>query len=91
MNLLIRCELTAPPSEVGAFRSMTLYATIFRSYDCLIVADRNEIDFYYKWLKNRGAYDFVKQFVLPNSETGKVLNIDRLTYNNLSETILYLG
>ena len=90
MNLLIDCILTAPPSEIGAFRSVTLYATVFKKYDCLIVANSDEIDYYYKWLKNKGAYDFIKQFVLPQTETGKMLNFKRITYNNLNNVILYL-
>ena len=49
MNLLIDCELTAPPSEIGAFRTLTLYATVFYQLDCLIEAKPEEIDYYYNW------------------------------------------
>lgn len=91
MNLLIQCELTAPPSEVGAFRTVSLYACIFKHYDVLIVADKHEVDYYYKWLKYKGAFDFVKQFVLPQTESGIVLNCKKITYNNLNNIILFLN
>jgi hypothetical protein len=91
MNLLINCQLTAPPSEVGAFRTVTLYATVFKKYDCLIVAEKDQIDYYYHWIKRHGAHDFVKQFVIPNSETGIELNVKRLTFNNLHNVIYFLS
>ena len=91
MNLLIDCELTAPPSEIGAFRTVTLYATVFKKYDCLLVAEYDQIDYYYKWIKTRGAHDFVKQFVTPNSECGIQLRFKRLTFNNLNNAILFLN
>ena len=55
MNLLISGELTAPPSEVSAFRSLTLYATVFKHLDCLVEVPKQEIDFYHKWLKDKYA------------------------------------
>lgn len=90
MNLLINCELTAPPSEIGAFRSLTLYATIFYKMDCLIEANPGEVDFYYKWLKRNYAYDFVKQFVNHKEVAGKRIIADRLTFNNLNQCLKYL-
>lgn len=91
MNLLIDCVLTAPPSEIGAFRSVTLYATLFKQYDCLIVANRDEVDYYYRWLKCKGANDFIKQFVLPQTERGKILQFEKITFNNLNNVILFLN
>ena len=87
MNLLISGELTAPPSEVSAFRTVTLYATVFKQLDCLIEVERSEIDFYYKWLKNRYALDFIKQFVSIGEERGSRLGIKRITHDNLTLVI----
>lgn len=94
MNLIISCELTAPPSEVSAFRSLTMYATVFKKMDCLIEADPDEIDFYYNWLKRNYAYDFVKQFVKKREVGGIRLNYDRikrLTFNNLNDMIFVVS
>ena len=94
MNLLISCELTSPPSEVSAFRSLTMYATIFKKMDCLIEANPEEIDFYYNWLKRNYACDFVKQFVKHKEVTGIRLNYDRIhriTYNNLNDLIFVVS
>jgi pantothenate kinase-related protein Tda10 len=91
MNLIISCELTAPPSEVSAFRSLTMYATIFKKMDCLIEADPEEIDFYYTWLKRNYAHDFIRQFVRRKEVTGvefRYDSIQRITHNNLNELIL---
>ncbi len=88
MNLLLNCELTAPPSEVGAFRTLTLYATIFKKYDCLIVAEKEEVDYYYRWIKNKGAADFIKQFVLPNTESGIIVTNKKITFDNLDKIIM---
>lgn len=90
-NLLISCELTAPPSEVSAFRSLTLYATVFKELDCLVeINNKEEIDFYYNWLKHRYAYDFVKAIICKGEENGVRLDyrrIQRITLNNLNDLI----
>jgi len=90
VNVIINSVLTAPPSEVYAFRTLTFYATIFHHYDCLIETNKDEIDFYYKWLKNKYCLDFVKQFVYTNQEHGIRINekvCDRITFNNLNHLI----
>lgn len=90
MNLLISGELSAPPSEVSAFRSLTLYATIFKHMDCLVEVQKEEVDFYYKWLRNKYALDFVRQFVILGEEKGYRLeyaSIHKITYNNLDALI----
>lgn len=90
MNLLISGELTAPPSEVYAFRSLTLYATIFKKLDCLVEVQLGQTDFYYKWLKDKYAFDFVKEIVYVGETTGFRLQhskIKKITYNNLNDLI----
>lgn len=94
MNLIISGELTAPKSEVGAFRTLTLYATVFRGLDCLVECQENEIDVYYKWLKRNWSYDFIKAMVKIDEERGILLRYSKLvnciTFNNLNEYILIL-
>lgn len=70
MRLIIDAELTEPPSETSAFRDITLYSSIFLNYEVLIQCERDVKDLYWYWLKNRGAFDFVDDFVEKNQETG---------------------
>jgi len=94
MNLIISGELTTPKSEVGAFRSLTLYATVFRNLNCLVECERSKIDYYYKWLKENYSYDFVKQMVKENEEKGIAIrfskHIQTITFDNLSWYITIL-
>jgi hypothetical protein len=91
VNLLIKCELTAPPSEIGAFRCLTLHATVFEHLDCLIVSDPEVVDFYYRWIKRNYAWDFVKQFVKPNEVSGVEIHHQKITFNNLNTLIDYIS
>jgi hypothetical protein len=70
MKLIIDATLTEPPSEVSAFRDITLYSSIFLNYDVLIECERQTQDLYWYWLKNRGAFDFIEDFVEKNQEHG---------------------
>jgi len=96
--LLIDAELTEPPSETTLFRDITLYATIFKGRDVILEADPTMKDFYYKWLKSRGAFDFVQDildygrepgFTIRNKHypSGGNIKVWRLGYHNFSRII----
>lgn len=70
MFLLIDSELTEPPSRVALFRDITLYATIFKGMDIILEADPAMTDYYYKWLKSHGAFDFVQDILDYGKEKG---------------------
>ena len=70
MRLIIDAELTEPPSETSVFRDITLYSTIFLNYEVLLQCEKDAKDLYWYWLKNRGAFDFVEDFVEKNQESG---------------------
>jgi hypothetical protein len=72
MNLIIRDELSAPPSWFHSFRDITLYCSVFLHFD--IVVESDDIDLYYRWLKPKGGMDFVSDLVRTGSERG--LRID---------------
>jgi hypothetical protein len=66
MNLIIASELTGdPPSEGLYFRHLTMVAKKELFYDVVIEAEEENIDIYYHFLKKRGWFDFVDDFVLP--------------------------
>ena len=70
MNLIIDASLSEPPSEISVFRDVTLYSNAILKYNILIECEKNMRDLYYYWLKNRGAFDFVDDFVNLNEEVG---------------------
>lgn len=70
MNLIIDAELTNPPTEISVFRDITLYSKTFLNYDILLECDAGDRDIYYYWLKKRGAFDFIDDFVSIGEESG---------------------
>ena len=70
MNLIIDASLSEPPSEVSVFRDVTLYSNLFLNCSILLECDNDMKDLYYYWLKNRGAFDFVDDFVKFEEEKG---------------------
>jgi len=66
MNLIISSELTGdPPSEGLYFRHLTMVAKKELFYDVVIESEKENIDIYYNFLKRKGWFDFVDDFVLP--------------------------
>jgi len=75
MTLLIRDQLTCPPTWFASYRDLTLYCAIFLKLD--IVLESENPDSYYRWIKPRGGMDFIEDIVRPGSERGVHLDITR--------------
>ena len=75
MTLIIRDQLTCPPTWFASFRDLTLYCHIFLKQDILI--ETGNTDFYYHWIKPRGGMDFIEDIVRPGSECGLHLDFER--------------
>ena len=73
-NLIVDADLTEPPSETSVFRGVTLYAKTFLDHDVLVECEREVVDLYWYWLKRRGAFDFVDDFIDIGVEFGIRLN-----------------
>jgi hypothetical protein len=71
MTLLIRDQLTCPPTWFASYRDLTLYCAIFLKLDI------ENPDPYYRWIKPRGGMDFIEDIVRPGSERGVHLDITR--------------
>jgi hypothetical protein len=91
MLLLIDAELSAPPSEVTLFRDITLFSACFLTKDIVLECRHSEQDYYYKWLKMRGSWDYVEDIVKPRTENGLSIRakkgnitVPRINYNNFS-------
>lgn len=70
MKLIIDADLTNPPSEISVFRDITLYSKVYLNFDVLLECESQYTDIYYYWLKNRGAFDYVDDFVELEQEQG---------------------
>lgn len=66
MNLIIASELSSdPPSEGLYFRFITMVAKTDLNCTVAIESSQENIDFYYHFLKKKGWFDYVDDFVLP--------------------------
>jgi hypothetical protein len=63
--LTIDAPLSSPPSSVSCFRDVTLMAKMHEYEDVLLVAPKGMRTFYWRWLKNHGAYDYLTYIVRP--------------------------
>lgn len=75
MTLIIRDQLTCPPTWFSSYRDLTLYCAVMLRMD--IVIESTDADTYYRWIKPRGGMDFVEDIVRPGSEPGVHLDIER--------------
>lgn len=97
--VIIDSKLTAPPSEVCLFRDITLFTQSFLQEKVVLECRREERDFYYNWLKNKAAWDYVEDFIQPESENGRIsirtkggnITIDRINYQNINFILQRLG
>ena len=74
MTLLIRDQLTCPPTWFASYRDLTLYCAIFLHLD--IVIESEDPDTYYRWIKPRGGMDFIEDIIRPGSERGRLSRKD---------------
>lgn len=91
MLTLISCDFCEPPSSTSCFRDVTLYSKIFLKSEVLLECDKEYVDLYWKWLKKRGAWDFITDIIDEGSErgisirtSGGAINVDRIYYDNLN-------
>lgn len=89
MNLIICATLVNPPTEGQAFRTFTMMAN--RRFEVLLEVDHEFQDIYWKWMKDRGLHDFVKELVIPEWQVygTKVAppRVERITVTNLHSII----
>jgi hypothetical protein len=65
MSLIIVSDLINPPSEGLYFRHLTMVSALDFKQDVLIESEKEYVDIYYNYLKKRGLYDFVEEFIQP--------------------------
>lgn len=55
--------LTEPPSSVYCFRDVTLYVDVFLQKDNLLLCQKGTRSMYWRWIKQYGAHDFIKDIL----------------------------
>ena len=65
MSLIIVSDLINPPSEGLYFRHLTMVSALDFKQDVLIESEKEYVDIYYNYLKKKGLYDFVEEFIQP--------------------------
>jgi hypothetical protein len=82
MKLLIQASLCEPPSDSLAFRYVTLISKKNFNMDVLILTDPELKDLYYKYLKNKGLFDYIDDIVIPReNENGLRLDNNDVNYS----------
>ena len=90
MLVIIDAKLSEPPSSVSCFRDVTLYSNCFLNADIVLECNKDLRDLYWYWLKQRGAFDFIKDFISPKQEVGTLIkkggniSVDRIIESNLN-------
>ena len=79
MNLIVRAPLSEPPTEPLPFRYVLSCANIDCGMDVLLVCVHGTMYLYWKFLNQRGMFDFISDIILPLEERG--LSIDTKVRN----------
>jgi len=79
MNLIVRAPLSEPPTEPLPFRYVLSCANIDCGMDVLLECEHGTKDLYWKFLNQRGMFDFISDIILPLEERG--LSIDTKVRN----------
>ncbi|MCC5023711.1 MAG: hypothetical protein J6386_13450 [Candidatus Synoicihabitans palmerolidicus] len=98
MTLVIRDQLTCPPTWCASFRDLTLYCHTFLPLETVLESE--DADLYYQWITPRGGMDFIEDIVRPGSEPGLHLDLehrfpctlvtDRIAPENLSTLLNHI-
>lgn len=100
-SLLINGDIINPPSSISCVRDLTLVAHEYLNYD-VIVECNAEKDFYYRYLKNFGAMDYVDDLIKFGEEEGFRIDTDYnfdptlyvttiIDYKNISNILQSIG
>ena len=86
MNLIIVSDLVNPPSEDLYFRHLTMVSNLDLKHSVLIESEKEYVDIYYNYLKKKGLYDFVQEFVQPEWKVDGIRIDTELNYPKTIKT-----
>jgi hypothetical protein len=81
MLLLIKSELTEPPSETLPFRDVTMASKCNLGLDILIECEQELKDAYFYFLRPRGMLDYVDDLITPQEEEDGIRLDTELNYS----------
>ena len=73
--LVISDALVEPPSEILPFRTVTMLSAERLEMECLLHTTQEMKDKYYKWMKPRGMFDYIK-YILNEYEYEEGVRLD---------------
>ena len=85
MNLIVLAPLSEPPTESLPFRYVLSCASLDCEMDVLLECEHGTEDLYWKFLNQRGMFDFVSDIVNPLEERG--LRLDTKVRNQRATVI----
>jgi hypothetical protein len=85
MNLIVCAPLSEPPTESLPFRYVLSCAHMDCDMDVLLECERGTEDLYWKFLNQRGMFDFISDIICPLQERG--LSIDTQVRNQRATII----
>lgn len=99
-NLIINGDIVNPPSSITCFRELTLIAK--EAIHLQVFIECQQKDFYFKYLKNFGAMDYIDDILLPGEEKGMRIDnelhfsptiyvTDRIDHYNIRDVLNALG
>lgn len=94
-TLIISAQLVNPPSDVLAFRTLTMLSKTRFNFSNLIEVEAESKDIYYFYMKKKGIFDYISAMVTPEEhELGVRIEpvhnypftiiVDRIDWNNLN-------
>ena len=86
MSLIIVSDLINPPSEGLYFRHLTMVSSIDLKQEVLIESEKEYVDIYYNYLKKKGLYDFVGEFIQPEWKVDGIRIDTELNYPKTIKT-----
>lgn len=85
MNLVVHAPLSEPPTESLPFRYVLCCAKVDCDMEVLLECDPGTEDLYWKFLNQRGMFDFISDIVLPLEERG--LRLDTKVRNQRATVV----
>ena len=85
MNLIVHAPLSEPPTESLPFRYVLSCAHLDCDMDILLECEWGTKDLYWKFLNQRGMFDFISDIIFPLEERG--LRIDTQVRNQRATII----
>lgn len=68
MLVSISAKFCEPPSETLCFRDVTLYSSCILGNTNLLECPLEYKDIYWRWLKQKGAWDYIEDIIERNQE-----------------------